>query len=254
MIDTHAHLYAEQFDADCDEVIARAATKGVERFIIPAIEKASFEAMMNLCARYQGICFPCAGLHPTSIDAAYETELAFVEEIIDRHDFKAVGEIGIDCYWTMEYIEEQRIAFERQLKLASERNLPVIIHARKSFNVIFEILDKVRTEKTRGVFHSFTGTTADYKKIKSYGTFKIGIGGVVTFKNSKLPETLKNVPLTDVVLETDSPYLTPHPFRGTRNESSYLPFIAEKIAEINGVSVDYVDEITTNNAMELFGI
>ena len=247
-------MYAEQFDDDRDETIARARAKGVERFVIPAIDKGTFEAMMRLCSRLHGVCFPCIGLHPASVAADYEDELAFVEEAVDKYDFKAVGEIGIDCYWPTEYAAEQRSAFKRQIKLASERDLPVIIHARESFDEIFEVLDRVRTPKTRGVFHSFTGTAAHYAKIKSYGTFKIGVNGVVTFKKSNLPEVLKDVPLTDIVLETDSPYLAPHPFRGKRNESAYLPFTAEKIAEIKNVSVTYVDEITTNNAVELFGL
>ena len=252
MIDTHAHLYASQFDDDRDETIARARAKGVERFVIPAIDKSSFDAMMRLCLQHSSHCFPCIGLHPTSVDANYKAELSFVEETVDKYSFTAVGEIGIDRYWSTEYIEEQILSFKQQVCWANERGLPVIIHARESFKEIFDALDEVHTADTRGVFHSFTGTIDDYVKIKSYGGFKIGIGGVLTFKKSSLPEVLKEVPLTDIVLETDSPYLAPHPFRGKRNESSYLPLIAEKIAEIKAVSIEYVDEITSKNAMELF--
>ncbi|MDR2564068.1 MAG: TatD family hydrolase [Prevotellaceae bacterium] len=254
MIDTHAHLYDEQFDADRDEMIVRARAAGVEGFIIPAIDSTSFDRMMTLCRSYSDCCFPCIGLHPTSVGANYESELSFVEENIDKYKFKAVGEIGIDSYWPTEYAEQQIFVFEQQIKWADARGLPVIIHARQSFDVIFKVLDRVRTDKTRGIFHSFTGTASDYAKIKSYGSFKIGVGGVLTFKKSSLPEVLKEVPLNEIVLETDSPYLAPHPFRGKRNESGWLPIIAEKLAEIKNVSIEYVDKITTANAVETFGL
>lgn len=254
MIDTHTHLYAEQFDTDRDGVIAAAMQQGVCQFILPNIDRASFGSMMQLCSRYPSVCFPTLGLHPTSVGATVQDELAFVEEQISLHDFKAVGEIGIDCYWSLEYLEEQRHAFEMQVGLAAKRQLPIIIHARESFQEIFALLDRLHTGNCKGVFHSFTGTVDDYNKIRQYGTFKIGIGGVLTFKKSPLPEVVKHIPLTDIVLETDSPYLAPHPFRGKRNESAYLPLIAQKIAEIKGITLEEVDAVTTSNAKELFKI
>jgi TatD DNase family protein len=252
MIDTHAHLYASEFDADRDEVIKRAVGNGVTQFIVPSTEMGDFDAMMKLCNDYPQICYPAVGLHPTSVRDDYENELAFVEQQLDENGFVAVGEIGIDCYWSMEYIVEQRDAFERQLKLAEWYNLPVIIHARDSFAEIFAILDRVHNPKTRGVFHGFSGTREDYFKIRDYGGFKIGVGGVVTFKNNKLQHVLESVPVTDIVLETDAPYLTPHPYRGKRNESAYIPIIAQKIAQLKDISVEEIDRITSENAMSIF--
>ena len=254
MIDTHAHLYAEQFDGDRDQVIARARSGGVEKFIIPAIDMASFESMMSLCAAYSDCCFPCIGLHPTSVEADCEEQLAFVESQLDKHRFVAVGEIGIDRYWPTDYAEQQITAFKQQIRWASERELPVIIHARESFEQIFAALDESFGANTRGVFHSFTGTAADYARIRAYGSFKIGLGGVLTFKKSHLPAVLKDIPLSDIVLETDAPYLAPHPFRGKRNESAYLPLVAAAIAEIKNVSIEEVDAHTSQNAVRTFGL
>jgi TatD DNase family protein len=252
MIDTHAHLYAEEFDLDRDAALKRAIEHGVAQFIIPSTEMNDFDAMMKLCRDYPSICFPAVGLHPTSADDNYERELAFVEKQLDSNRFVAVGEIGIDCYWSVDYIVQQRDAFEKQLKLAERHNLPVIIHARNSFAEIFSILDRIHNPNIKGVFHGFSGTRDDYLKIKEYGTFKIGVGGVITFKNSKLSHVLDIVPITDMLLETDAPYLTPHPYRGKRNESSYLPIIAQKIAELKNISVEEVDGITSENAKTMF--
>jgi TatD DNase family protein len=248
MIDTHAHLYSEEFDLDRDEVVRRAVEHGVTQLIIPSTEISDFDAMMKLCNDYPQVCFPAVGLHPTSVKANYEDELAFVEQQLKMSDrFVAVGETGIDCYWSMEYIVQQRDAFERQVKLAERRNLPVIIHARDSFAEIFAILDRIHNPNIRGIFHGFSGTIEDYFKIRDYGTFKIGVGGVVTFKNNKLQHVLEHVPVTDMVLETDAPYLTPHPYRGKRNESAYIPIIAQKIAELKNISVKEIDRITSEN-------
>ncbi|MDR1054799.1 MAG: TatD family hydrolase [Prevotellaceae bacterium] len=254
-IDTHTHLFAKEFDNDRDEVIRRAQEAGVERFILPDIELSSFEVMMKLAEKYPCICLPTIGLHPTSVNAEnYKAELDFVHKTIDKHKFAAVGEIGIDCYWTMDYVEQQRIVFEAQLRMAAERDLPVIIHARNSFHEIFAILDKLMFLNIRGVFHSFSGTHADYEKIKSYKNFKIGIGGIVSFKNGGIAGVVENIPLDDIVLETDSPYLAPVPYRGKRNESAYIPLIVRKIAEIKGVKEDTLARYTADNARELFGI
>jgi TatD DNase family protein len=252
MIDTHAHLYSKEFDTDRDEVIRRAVDNGVAKLVIPSTEMSDFDAMMKLCEDYPQICFPAVGLHPTSVGEGYENELAFVEKQLDSYSFVALGEIGIDCYWSMDCIVQQRDAFEKQIRMAQQRNLPVIIHARDSFSEIFAILDRIHTPDTRGVFHGFSGTRDDYLKIREYGTFKTGIGGVITFKNSKLSQTLEIIPITDIVLETDAPYLTPHPYRGKRNESSYIPIIAQKIAELKNLSIEEVDKITSENAETLF--
>ena len=252
-IDTHTHLYANQFDADRDSAIARARQAGVEKFILPAIDTESFDAMMALAGEYPDVCYPTIGLHPTSVNAGnYEAELEFVKNNIDKkHKFVAIGEIGIDCYWTLDYIEQQRYVFEQQLIMAAERDLPVIIHARESFCEIFAVLDKLSLD-VRGVFHSFSGTYADYEKIKSYGKFKIGIGGIVTFKNGGIADIVKNMTLDEIMLETDSPYLAPAPYRGKRNESTYIPLIAEKIAEIKNIDINAVAQYTSNNAQKLF--
>jgi TatD DNase family protein len=254
MIDTHTHLYSEEFDADRDEAIKRAMDSGVTQFVIPSTDTGDFEAMMKLCSDYPAICFPAVGLHPTSVKENYEDELAFVEKQLDSKRFVAVGEIGIDCYWSMDYIVQQRDAFERQVKLAEKHNLPIIIHARDSFDEIFSILDRVHNSNIKGIFHGFSGSDDDYLKVRDYGTFKIGIGGVITFKNSKLPQVLEIIPITDIVLETDAPYLTPHPYRGKRNESSYIPLIAQKIAELKNISVEEVDRITSENAKAMFNL
>jgi TatD DNase family protein len=252
MIDTHTHLYSEEFDADRNEVIKRAIENGVSQLVVPSTDMNDFDAMMNLCNSYPHICFPAVGLHPVSVKQDYVNELAFVEKQLGASKFVAVGEIGIDCYWSMDYIVQQRDAFEKQIIMAQQRSLPIIIHARNSFDEIFSILDRIHTSNTKGIFHGFSGTCEDYLKIKNYGTFKIGIGGVITFKNSKLSQILDIIPISDIMLETDAPYLTPHPYRGKRNESSYIPIIARKIAEIKNLSVEEVDEITSENAKLLF--
>jgi TatD DNase family protein len=252
MIDTHTHLYSQEFEKDRDEVVRRAVENGVSRLVVPSTEMSDFDAMMKLCSDYPLICFPAVGLHPVSVGDGYENELAFVERQLEEYRFVAVGEIGIDCYWSTDCIAQQRDAFERQVRMAQQHSLPVIIHARNSFDEIFSILDRIHTQDTKGVFHGFSGTTEDYLKIKEYSTFKIGVGGVVTFKNSTLPTVIELIPITDIMLETDAPYLTPHPYRGKRNESSYIPIIARKIAELKNLSVEEVCKITSENAESLF--
>jgi TatD DNase family protein len=252
MIDTHTHLYSGEFDDDRDAALKRAVDNGVSQLIVPSTDMSDFDAMIKLCNDYPGVCFPAVGLHPVSVKDDYENELAFLEKQLDSNRFVAVGEIGIDCYWSVDYIVQQRDAFERQIKFAEQRNLPVIIHARDSFAEIFSILDRVHNSNIKGVFHGFSGLRDDYLKIKEYGTFKIGVGGVITFKNSKLPQVLDIIPMTDILLETDSPYLTPHPYRGKRNESSYIPLIAQKIAELKNITLEEVDRITSENARAMF--
>ncbi|MDR1552397.1 MAG: TatD family hydrolase [Prevotellaceae bacterium] len=253
MIDTHTHLYLEDFDNDFDEVIARAELANVDTFVFPAIEKSMFEKMMSAHLRYPQKIFLATGLHPTSVqEKTYEHELDFVEKSVTDFPFVAIGETGIDCYWTMENIVWQRLAFERQIEIAAEHNLPVIIHARNSFDEIFAILDKRNDLKTRGIFHAFSGNIADYEKIKSYKNFLFGLGGIITFKNSGMASVVEKMSMDEIVLETDSPYLTPAPFRGKRNESANLVLIAKKIAEIKNISVETVSEQTTTNAKKMF--
>ena len=253
MIDTHAHLYSEQFYDDADKVIADAVRVGITKFVVPSVDSKSYVDMTSLCKKYRGLCFPCIGLHPVSIDENHEKELAFVEEKAKTEKFYAIGETGIDCYWSLKYLDRQRQAFEYQVRLALKLDLPIIIHARNSFDEIYKILDR-KAGGVRGVFHGFSGTIDDYEKIKTYGTFKIGIGGPITFKNSILPDIVRRMRLEDIVLETDAPYLAPHPRRGKRNEPAYMRSVAEKTAEIKNVDFSEVDRITTENAEKMFGI
>ncbi|MDR1347552.1 MAG: TatD family hydrolase [Prevotellaceae bacterium] len=255
MIDTHTHLYLEEFDNDFDETVARAELAGVDAFIFPAIEKSVFEKMMSKCLHYPQKIFPAAGLHPTSIqEKTYRQELDFIEKAIKNFSFVAIGEIGIDCYRTVENIAWQRMAFERQLEIAAEYDLPVIIHARNSFAEIFSILDRRSDLAVRGIFHAFSGTADDYDRIKSYRSFLFGLGGIITFKNSGMTSIVERMSLDDIVLETDSPYLTPAPFRGKRNESANLILVAKKVAEIKNISLQTVSEQTTINAKKCFSI
>jgi len=250
-IDTHTHLYLDNFDADRDEVIQNAIDNGVEKMLLPAIDSSSFSAMKQLSDKYPDNCFPMIGLHPTSVKDNYETEMELVENELENSGYIAVGEIGIDLYWDSTYFEEQKDAFRRQLKLAKKYNLPVAIHTRDSFNEIYPIIKDELTEELRGVFHCFTGTVDESKKIIDLG-FMMGIGGIVTFKNSGLDKVVQTIPIEYLLLETDSPFLTPAPYRGKRNQSAYLTYIAAKLAEVKGVSITEVADITTKNAEKLF--
>ncbi|MDR2065322.1 MAG: TatD family hydrolase [Prevotellaceae bacterium] len=253
MTDTHTHLYLEEFDSDFNETIDRAELAGVDTFIFPAIEKSLFEKMMSAHLRYPQKIFLATGLHPTSVqEKTYKQELDFVKKTVKNFPFVAIGETGIDCYWTTENIVWQRLAFERQIEIAGEYNLPVIIHARNSFDEIFAILDKRSDLKVRGIFHAFSGTVNDYEKIKSYKSFLFGLGGIITFKNSGMTSVVEKMSLDEIVLETDSPYLTPAPFRGKRNESANLVLIAKKLAEIKNTSMENISVQTALNAKKLF--
>lgn len=251
LIDTHTHLFAEEFTADIAAVIQRAEDASVRQFILPAIDSTSFKDMMELAERYPTKCFPTIGLHPTSVKGDYEKELEFVKEQLKAHAFVAIGEIGIDCYWSLEYIEQQRHVFREQLRLAVEYDLPIIIHSRNSFDEIFAIVQEFKGQ-LKGVFHSFSGTIEDYHTIKELGNFRIGIGGVLTFKNSGLHKIVEQIPLEDIVLETDSPYLTPVPYRGKRNESAYLLLVARRLADMKNVPLEVVMSKTTENARSIF--
>lgn len=252
LIDTHTHLYSEQFAEDITEVIARAKANGVERFYLPAIDQSYTERMLNLEAQYPNEMFAMMGLHPCSVHPdTLASEMAHVKEWIDKREFKAIGEIGIDLYWEKAYLKEQQDAFKTQIEWAKEKNLPIVIHCRDAFNEVFEVLEEVKDEKLFGIFHCFSGTKEDAQRAIDFN-LKLGIGGVVTFKNGKIDQFLNEFEIKHIVLETDSPYLAPVPFRGKRNESSYLKHVAEKLVDVYQLSEQEIAEITTKNALEIF--
>lgn len=253
LTDTHTHLYTNHFNDDIDAVITNCIDKGVSRLFLPNVDAESIDGMIALGEKYPDNCFPMMGLHPTSVKENYKEELVLVEQWLSKRQFCAVGEIGIDLYWDKTHLKEQQDAFRFQIELAKTYNLPFVIHCRDSFDEIFEILDEMNDDKMKGIFHCFTGDIDQANHIINYGNFKLGIGGVVTFKNSGLDKTVEQVELKHLVLETDSPYLAPTPYRGKRNESTYLYNIAEKVADIYNISIEEVAEITTNNSKEIFG-
>ncbi len=253
LIDSHSHIYAEEFDGDLPEVILRAKKVGVGKIILPNIDSGSIQRMLDVCNDYEGFCYPLIGLHPTSVNESYQSELQNIEKWLGKEKFYGIGEIGIDLYWDKTYLKEQQAALEYQLDLAINNDLPVVIHVRDSFKETFEVIEGKQKGKLNGIFHCFSGEKNDANKIIDLG-FKIGIGGVVTFKNSNLRDVLKEVDIHHLVLETDSPYLAPVPFRGKRNESAYLVQVAETIANVYQIPVDQVAEITTNNVKNLFKI
>ena len=251
LVDTHTHLYVEQFDADRKEVVERAMKEGISKFYIPAIDSTYYERMFELRDSYPEAVRLMAGLHPTHVKEDYEKELEFVKDLLEKDNFAAIGEIGIDLYWDKTFLEEQKKAFRTQIGWAKAKSLPIVIHARDSFSEIFEIMDQEQSPKLKGIFHCFTGTLEQAKKIIGYG-FKLGIGGVVTFKNGGIDKFLNEIELENLVLETDSPYLAPKPFRGKRNESSYLVYVVEKLSEIYGIEPNKIAEITTRSAQDVF--
>ena len=251
IIDTHTHLYLNQFKEDIDDVIFRAKEIGVKKFIFPAIQSSHFDSMHILKNKYPDNIYLMSGLHPTDVNENYKDELDFVVNSLKTHDYIAIGEIGIDLYWDKSFLNEQQEAFTFQIRLAIKHDLPIVIHCREAFNEIFEILDKENCNKLRGVFHCFTGTFEEAQRAIDLG-FVLGIGGVVTFKNGGIDKFLNKIDLKNIVLETDSPYLAPAPFRGKRNESSYIIFILEKLSEIYGISKEKIAEITSKNAEKVF--
>ncbi|MBN4072178.1 TatD family hydrolase [Flavobacteriales bacterium AH-315-E23] len=251
-VDTHTHLFLKQFSDDIDDVIERAVQSDIQRFYLPNIDRSTYDDMMGLVSKYPGKAMPLIGLHPCSVKGDYKEELDFVEKKARGGGFLGIGEIGIDLYWDKTYLAEQQESFARQIELAKELALPIIIHCRDSFDEIFEVVDGLNDDNLFGIFHCFTGDIEQANRVIDYGGFKLGMGGVLTFKNSGLDKTITDVPLEHMVLETDSPYLAPVPFRGKRNESGYLIEVAKKLAEIKGVSLEQIAEITTNNANEVF--
>ena len=250
-IDTHAHLYLPEFDADRKITVETALYRGVKRILLPNIDSTTIDPMNKLAEQFPGVCYPMMGLHPTSVKDNYREELDRVEKEISQRSYCAVGEIGIDLHWDKIHLEEQNIAFSAQLDLALQYNLPVAIHARESFDEIFDILNGYKDKGLRGVFHAFTGTGEIARDVISRG-FLIGIGGIITYKKSSLPAVIQETDLSHIILETDSPFLTPVPFRGKRNESSYISYIAEVIGKIKDTTLEEVARVTTVNASKLF--
>ncbi len=253
LIDTHSHIYSEDFINDIDEVVKRSYENDIRKIVLPNIDSSSVKKMLDLVDNYPQICYPLMGLHPTSVNEDYQEELQLVEYWLAKRKFYGVGEIGIDLYWETAFLEEQVKAFRYQINLAKKYKLPVVIHVRDSFHETFEVLKEENTDELTGIFHSFTGSVEQANQIIDLG-FKLGIGGIVTFKNSGLDKVLENIDPSHMVLETDSPYLTPAPNRGKRNESAYLIYIARKIAEIHNTTVGEIAKVTTENATRLFGI
>lgn len=253
LIDTHSHIYSEDFVNDIDEVIQRGYDNDIKKIVLPNIDSGSVKRLFDLTDSYPHLCFPLLGLHPTSVSEDYKEELQAIEYWMDKREFYGIGEIGIDLYWDRTYLEQQEDAFRHQVKLAKSRNLPIVIHVRNSFNEVFKIVEEEQDGSLTGIFHCFSGTKEEAQKVIDAG-FLLGIGGVVTFKNSDLDEVLSHINLEHLVLETDSPYLSPVPKRGRRNETAYLVYVAQKVAEIYDVSVEQVAEITTSKARSLFRI
>lgn len=251
--DTHIHLYSEAFDEDRVAVIEEAIANGVERFFIPAIDASYTERMLDLKDAYPENVFLMTGLHPTHVKKNYKEELSHVKEMLGMHSFVGIGEIGIDLYWDKTFLKEQQDAFRIQIRLAKKHKLPIVIHCREAFNAVFEILEEEKGDELFGIFHCFTGDLEQAHKAISYN-MKLGIGGVVTFKNGKIDTFLNKIDLTHIVLETDAPYLAPVPYRGKRNESNYILKVLEKVALIYGITPEEVAAITTQNSKLVFGV
>jgi len=251
MIDTHSHLYLPDFEEDLHAVIDRCKSVGIEKVYLPAIDSSTHDAMMALAAAQPGYCIPMIGLHPCYVTADYQEEIDLVESWMARQSFAAIGEIGLDFYHSTEFMQEQVDVFVWQMNLAIQHDLPIVIHSRSSMDDCIKLIDEHGKGKIKGIFHCFGGDERQARKAIDLG-FMLGIGGVVTYKNAGLAKLIETLPLDALVLETDSPYLTPVPFRGKKNESSYLTYVAAKIAEIKGMTIEEVAVATTNNAKKIF--
>ena len=252
LVDTHTHVYFEEFDVDLPDTIRRASEAGVAAFCLPCTDIASLLRLQAVCDRYPDHCFPMIGLHPTNVGTDYPEDLAILRAELDKRSYIAVGEIGIDLYWDKSRLCEQTEAFEEQLRWSIEKDLPVVIHTREAFPQVFESLHKIGIDKLRGVFHSFGGNREELEEVLQYPNFQIGINGVVTYKNGRIRDYLTLAPLDRIVLETDAPYLPPVPYRGKRNEPAYVALIAQKLAEVYGVPVETIAERTTQNVVRLW--
>jgi TatD DNase family protein len=251
MIDTHSHLYSEEFKEDIEDILQKSNAAGVSRVYLPAIDSNSHEMMLALADKHPGYCIPMMGLHPCYVDDRFEAELDIVKEWLGKRPFAAIGEIGLDFYHSVAFKAQQEIAFQIQIEWAIAKNLPIVIHSRSSMDECIKMIAQHGKGKARGIFHCFGGDERQAKKVIDLG-FYLGIGGVVTYKNAGLAKIVEETPLENLVLETDAPYLSPVPFRGKRNESSYVVHVAQKIAELKGISIEKVDEITTANAKKIF--
>lgn len=252
-IDTHCHLYAEEFEADYSVVLSEANAANVEAIILPAIDSKSHQQLFAL-AEEKNWCYPLIGLHPTSVNDSYLDELQIVERYLSQNKVYGIGEVGVDLYWSTNYKNQQIEAFDRQIQLALQHKLPLVIHSRDAFSEIVDVLKAYKGQPLFGVFHAFTGDVDTFRTIQTLGDFVVGIGGIVTFKNSGLAEVVKEIPLERIVLETDSPYLAPTPHRGKRNVPAYIPLIAAKVAQVKGVTVNEIADATNANARKIFKI
>lgn len=255
LIDTHSHLFLEEFSEDLPQVIERARSAGITHIFMPNIDSTTIDSMLSVCNTYNDYCFPMIGLHPTSVNADYEKELEIVaRELRSFNKYIAIGEVGMDLYWDKTFLKEQQIVLDKQINWALEYDLPVVIHCRDAFGYIYNVLEPYKNTSLKGVFHSFTGTDDEAALILEFSGFLIGINGVVTFKKSRLPEVLTKIPLEKIVLETDSPYLTPVPNRGKRNESAYVKDTLMKVSDIYRMSPEAVGRVTSENALKVFGM
>lgn len=255
LVDSHSHLFLEEFSEDLPEVMERARKAGVTHIFMPNIDSSTIEPLLKVCASYKDLCYPMIGLHPTSVREDFRQELEVVYRYLKGEvPFVAIGEIGMDLYWDKTFLKEQTIAFRQQVEWALEYGLPVVIHCREAFEYIYKVLIDYKDSSLTGIFHSFTGTLDEAERIFDFPGFCLGINGVVTFKKSALPAVLAQVPLDRIVLETDSPYLTPVPNRGKRNESAYVKDTLVKVAEVYGKTVEEVSEATSENALKVFGM
>ena len=254
LIDTHCHLYDEAFRPDFDAVLDRARSAGLESCVMPGIDRSCHEALLAVADALPGFAFPCIGLHPTSVGENWQEELDFVRDHLGDRRFYAIGEIGLDEYWSKDFLKEQIRVLEEQIVLAAETGLPVIIHLREATDDFFRVLEDLRGVTFRGVMHAYSGSYETYRRLLTYADFKFGIGGVVTYKNAGIARALEQMSLDDIVLETDCPWLTPVPYRGKRNEPSYVALSAEKVASIKAVPLEEVGAITTANARKLFNL
>ena len=253
LIDTHSHIYSEDFNDDVDEVLQNAYNNDVKKIVLPNIDSGTIKRLLDLSNSYPHICYPLMGLHPGSVSKDYREELSAVEYWLDKQKFYGIGEIGIDLYWDTSFLKEQEDVFRYQIKLAKSCNLPIVVHVRESFKEVYRIVKEEQNGNLKGIFHCFTGNLEEACKIIDLG-FLLGIGGVVTFKNSKLASTLQQIDINHLVLETDAPYLSPEPKRGKRNEASNLVYVAKKVAEIYSKSLKEIADITSANARNLYGI
>jgi TatD DNase family protein len=252
-IDTHTHLYLPEFDADRDEVVKRAVSSGIVKMLMPNIDIYSVNSMLATEGRYRNVCYPMIGLHPTSVKEDYLYQIEEIEELYSKYKFIAVGEIGIDLYWDKTFLKEQLIALRRQISFAIDKQLPIVIHSRDSFPEVFSVIDEFKGKGLSGVFHAFTGNLKEAERAIGMG-FKLGIGGIVTFKNSGLDKVVKEAGLENLILETDSPYLAPVPYRGKRNESAYICIINKKLSDIFGISEEEVASVTFASSTGLFNL